>query len=299
MASRCTAVVVAYHRPDSLRELLDGLAGVPVVVVNVDGDENVAQVATGRNGVRVIGCGNSGFAAAVNGGTRLVESDLVAFMNDDIVCTAEDVAALARTVGDGADVVVPQVLASDGSVEPTVLPLPSVKALLLEWALLPDLPPAWVRGAAPVEKWRVPFERETVAAASAMFVVTTTALLRSHPLPEAYFLYWEEVEWFWRLRRAGAVVAYEPAVVIRHRGGRGDVRPEKSALLARNAVRCIRRTRGRAHAALAWPVVIGWQARLLAVEAIRAMWVRHRGDLLSARLAGLRAATSAWREIFA
>ena len=48
-------------------------------------------------------------------------------------------------------------------------------------------------------------------------------------------------------------VELHPDAVCVHDGGRDDVRPDKSRLLARNAVRCIRRTQGRRSAALAVP----------------------------------------------
>ena len=33
-------------------------------------------------------------------------------------------------------------------------------------------------------------------------------------LEEEYFLYWEESEWFWRLRERGAVVEYRPEIIL-------------------------------------------------------------------------------------
>ena len=84
-----------------------------------------------------------------------------------------------------------------------------------------------------------------------------------------------------------------------HDGGRDDVRPQKSALLARNAVRCVRRTQGRARAVAAWLVVVAWNARLVVVDGIRA-GLRPAGPRrrrLDARLAGLAAAAGSWREV--
>ncbi|MBV9932661.1 MAG: hypothetical protein JO367_00030 [Actinobacteria bacterium] len=54
----------------------------------------------------------------------------------------------------------------------------------------------------------------------------------------------------------------------------------------------MRRTQGRWRAALAWPVVVAWQLRLVATALVRA-----RRSLITARLAGLWAGLGAWREL--
>jgi GT2 family glycosyltransferase len=118
-------------------------------------------------------------------------------------------------------------------------------------------------------------------------------------LPETYFLYWEESEWFWWLHRAGLRVEYRPELAVRHAGGRTDIRPEKCRLLARNAVRCVRRTQGPGAAARAFPVVVAWTLRLLVVDAVRHL--RRRDErtrqVLASRWAGVVAAGHAWREV--
>jgi N-acetylglucosaminyl-diphospho-decaprenol L-rhamnosyltransferase len=198
-----------------------------------------------------------------------------------------------------ADVVLPGIVDCDGRLEPTVAALPSPKSLFLEWFLLPDRPPAALRGwDLGVQKWRLPTGPEAVDAASAAVVATSAALLRSHPLPEDYFLYWEESEWFWRLKAAGVRVLLDPTILVVHNGGRDDVRPDKSRLLARNAVRCVRRTQGRGAALAAWPVVILWNLRLAAVDGLRRMTGSPgAARRLRARTAGLRAAALAWHEL--
>jgi GT2 family glycosyltransferase len=149
-----------------------------------------------------------------------------------------------------------------------------------------------------VRKWRRPPEAAPVEAGTAAVVAVRTALAREVPLPEAYGLYWEELEWFWRLRERGARVLYLPAAAVAHAGGRADVRPESARLLSRNAVRCVRRTQGAAAAWRAYPVVLLWQARLLLQDAVRAAaGSRAARRRLPARRAGAAAALAAWREL--
>jgi GT2 family glycosyltransferase len=236
--------------------------------------------------------GNPGYAAAVNAGAVEAAGEVTVFMNDDLGLDADAVLRLGALVSEGnADVAVPRLVLPDGQTERTIFALPTPGALALEWMALPDVPVPGLRRVLHPEKWRSPDARQTIRAAAATVVACDTELLRKVPLPEAYFLYWEEAEWFWDLAALDKRVLFVPDVVAAHAGGRGDVRPEKSRLLARNAVRCVRRTQGRAAAALAWMVVVLWNARLVAVD------VARRSPVVRARLAGLAAAVRAIAEV--
>ena len=298
-ARSVTCVIVAFHRPDPLARLLDGLerADVEVVVVNVDADEAVRQVLAQRRFATGLEMKNRGYAAAVNRGVEKATTGAVVFMNDDISVEGEVVAELGRRARAQHGAVVPMVRDPSGRVEPTLHPFASWRSLLLEWALLPDAPPSWARRLPVVRKWRRPTETTPIDAAAAPVVGVPTRILRSIPMPEDYFMYWEDNEWFWRLRRAGVGAVYAPELLVTHHGGRDDVRAEKSALLARNAVRCVRRIDGRSGAALAIPVVVLWSLRLLVADLVRAPLVRPIRRRLPGRVAGLRAALGSWREL--
>lgn len=290
-----TAAVIAYRRPRALARLLDALDGTSaeVLVVNVGDDRDVEAVArAARMPVRVLPVGNRGFGAAVNAAATAARGEILVFTNDDAVVSDEVVSALADAVlCDRADVALPGVVDRNGRRQGVVQALPTPGRLLVEWALLPDRPVPGLARALAVEKWRCPEGPEPVTAGSAVTVAVRTEVLRTTPMPEHYFLYWEELEWFWWLRERGCRVALFPDVTVVHDGGRSDVRPEKSRLLARNAVRCVRRTQGRRAALLAYGAVILWNARLVAGDALRCR------RTLRARLAGLRAAVSSWREV--
>ena len=99
------------------------------------------------------------------------------------------------------------------------------------------------------------------------------------------------------LRERGARVEYRPEATCRHDGGRSDVRPEKSRLLARNAVRCVRRTQGRGAGVAAYVIVVLWNARLAIADGARAGLGRVPRTQAHARRAGFRAAIGSWREL--
>lgn len=297
-----SCVVVAFHRPVALGRLLDALVHdlVEVVVVNVERDPEMSAVVTaGGPGVRELGLvGNPGFGAGVNRGAAVASGPVVVFMNDDLVVSAETVLALATVVMEGgADVAVPRLVTKDGKSERTIMALPSLGSLAWEWMLLPDQPVPVLRRFLPVQKWRLPQEAEPVGAASAAVVAVSATLLRSVPLPEEYFLYWEENEWFWSLRQRGARVQYRPELIARHDGGRADVRPDKSKLMARNSVRCMRATQGELVSWVSIGVVVVWNLRLVLTDLGRALMAprSEAAGRLPARLAGLIAAFGAGR----
>jgi N-acetylglucosaminyl-diphospho-decaprenol L-rhamnosyltransferase len=293
-----SAVVVAFHRPHLVRQLIAGLevdAKLEVIVVNVDDDPDVREVAH-QTGVRVVALrGNPGYAAGVNAGAAIATGEIVVFMNDDVLVDRASFDALVAAVNRGDySVAVPEIRDSAGTREPSILPLASVRSLIMEWLLLPDTPIAWLQSRVSVQKWRQPTCDEPIDAAQAAVVAVRRPLLTAIPLPEDFRMYWEEVAWFGELNKRGYKVLYEPAAVVTHFGGRDDVRADKSRYLARNAVRCVRRSKGRWSAMIAWPVVLLWQLRLLVTAYCRAS---TKPEVRDARWAGVRAAISGWREV--
>src|SRR5437762_3276306 len=80
-------VIVAFHRPERLADLLAQLAtpGGAGVVVNVEADPEIAVVCRRAGVVHVPVSANIGYAAALNHGVRSTTADVIAFMNDDLV----------------------------------------------------------------------------------------------------------------------------------------------------------------------------------------------------------------------
>ena len=303
-----SCVVVAYHRPIPLAALVASLtpSGVEVIVVNVESDQDVAAIARHHGATEIELEGNPGFAAGVNAGVAAATRPVVVFMNDDLEVEPLAVERLAALIHSGrCDVVAPAIRTAAGAWEPSVLAIPTPGRLLLEWAMLPDRPPAWLgtgRLAATarrsVHKWTQPIWLERVPAVTAAMIACRRDLIRRLPMPEAYFLYWEELEWFSLLAAEATTVWLEPGSTVTHLGGRHDLRPEKARLLARNAVRCVRRTRGRRSGAAAWVIVLLWQSRLVSVAAVRAAFGLKGGRReLSVRSAGLAAAFAAVLEL--
>ena len=59
--------------------------------------------------------------------------------------------------------------------------------------------------------------RQTAYAHGAAMLVRREVIDRAGPMPEEFFLYYEELDWCERIRRAGFEIWYEPAVTIFHK----------------------------------------------------------------------------------
>jgi GT2 family glycosyltransferase len=269
-----TCVIVTYHRAAMARRLVARLQHprLTVVVVNIEDDAEIRRLS---GAIVVSTAQNVGYARGINLGVAHSTAGVIVFMNDDVETTADQVLELADHVIHGlADVAVPLVEDAHGRLE------------------LGNRPPLKLASRMLLRGDPVPTGAITVDAAWAVMVAVRADVVRAIPLPDSYFLYWEEFDWFFQLRRDRKVVQVVPWVRIRHLVGTLAARPEKSRLLARNAVRCVRRTRGRWPALRAWPVVIAWQLGRCVRSAVRA----HPSEL-RAHLAGVQAAVGSWREI--
>jgi GT2 family glycosyltransferase len=295
-----SCVIPCYHRAEILRQAVRKLDDprIEIVIVNSERDPKVAEVA---EPYIHLPRENSGFASAVNLAMKHVSTDYVVFMNDDVLIEVDDVMALRDAVASGAtDVAVPAILDPNGNPEISIRALPTTRALIREWLLLPERPIRGLHGRLTVQKWRRPQAPEPIEAAGTPVIATRSELLRALPMTEEYFLYWEEIEWFWRVRKLGKKALFLPQVHAVHLGGgQQELSPMRSRLMTANAVRSVRRMQGRSAARRAFVIVLLYNLRLVAMALLRrALRGREAGRVeLEARLAGLRATGASWKEV--
>src|ERR1700737_5178906 len=81
---------------------------------------------------------------------------------------------------------------------------------------------------------------------------------------EHFFLYWEDADFCFRLKRAGWAVAYNPCVAVTHLTGRSSATAERRSLVAfhRSAYRYFRKNCSWLAQAAAPLVFVGLCARL-------------------------------------
>ncbi len=218
------AVVVNYNAgPVLVASVASILAQDPppelVVVDNASTDDSVETLRQAHPGVRVVRSGgNLGYARAANLGIAATDAPVVAVLNPDTVLGPG--AGQALTARFGADAALgavgPRLHNPDGSVYPSARRIPSLVdavghgLLFFVWPDNPFTGRYRETGADPARP------RDVDWVSGAAIWLRRAALDDIGGWDERYFMYVEDVDLCWRLRRAGWRVAYEPVGTVEH-----------------------------------------------------------------------------------
>ncbi len=250
-----TVAIVTYNSGrvvgDCLASLAAGFGAVEhevVVADNASTDDTLAVVADVAPRARVVAIGaNRGYAAGVNAAvSAAAATDAILVLNPDIRLRPDCVLPLLDALTQpGTGIVVPKLVAEDGSLqcslrrEPTVLR--TAGALLLG---------VWRAGRVPRLGLMVTspdlYDRPGTYdwASGAAMLVSTACLTATGPWDETFFLYSEETDFALRARDREYAVRYEPASVMVHIGGEMSTDPWLWSLATVNQVRLYRRRHG-------------------------------------------------------
>jgi N-acetylglucosaminyl-diphospho-decaprenol L-rhamnosyltransferase len=245
---RCTVVVVNFNGGDYVLECLESLEsqtapGVEletVVVDNASTDGSDAEIATRYPSAKLIRSGeNLGFAGGVNLALDKTEGDLVVLINNDAVAEPGFIAAITAPFTDAAPrlaAVTARILLAGRFVLAPHDDNAYVAADGERWARLPADAPADSgvelvnstgnlvsrSGNGRDRSWLAAAESD--ASASEVFgfcgggtAIRRVALEAVGTLDERLFMYYEDTDLSWRMRRAGWEIQYAADAVVRHR----------------------------------------------------------------------------------
>lgn len=220
------AVVVNYNAAGALNDcvisLQDAGVGEIVVVDNGSTDGSVAAMRSAGLDPKVVeSVRNLGYGAAANLGVKTTAEPFVLICNPDLVVRPGAVRALLERIeqDDSLAIVGPMILDADGQVYPSGREFPGLPEAIghafvgLIWGGNP-----WTRryrhlGA---DQHR---SRPADWVSGSCFLVRRLAFDSVAGFDEAYFMYVEDVDLCWRLRRAGWQIWYEPAGEVVHEQG--------------------------------------------------------------------------------
>jgi N-acetylglucosaminyl-diphospho-decaprenol L-rhamnosyltransferase len=218
------AVVVNYNAGEALRACVASvLAEEPgpelVVVDNASTDGSVEALLRAFPAVRVVRSGgNLGYARAANLGSAATAAPVVAVLNPDtVLAPGVGLAVVARFAAEpDLGAAGPRLNNQDGTVYPSARQIPSILdavghgLLFFVWRDNPFTRRYRETGADPAR----PRDVDWVSGAAVW--LRRAALDDVGGWDERYFMYVEDVDLCWRLRRAGWRVAYEPAGTVEH-----------------------------------------------------------------------------------
>jgi hypothetical protein len=232
---------------ESLYQTISGTSFDIWVVDNASTDDSVQMVQAKFPEVQLIlNRDNVGFARANNQAMAASQGRTILLFNSDAVATPGAVASLLETIKahPQAGIVGGHLLNPDGSFQASYSPFPNLwqeflilsgLGRLLYGRWYPSRGPQEVRGPQPVDYVE-----------GACLLVRREAFEQVGGLDEGYFMYAEEVDWCYSMRRAGWQVWYQPAARIIHYGGGSsrNRRTQREADLYRSRVRFFRKHYG-------------------------------------------------------
>lgn len=187
---------------------------------------------------------NLGFAKAVNQGLQKASGRYVLLLNPDTRVKNGAIQQLASFMEGCSDAGIAgaQLLNSDGSKQNSIANFPSLATELLNKSLLRWLFPKRFPGKE--RNYSKPVEVDSVIGACMM--VRRRALDRVGILDEDYFLFLEETDWCYRMKKAGWKVHHVPAAEIYHFQGKSAEIEKKKARVEyfRSRYRFFKKNRG-------------------------------------------------------
>ncbi len=230
-----SVVIVNWNTKDYLLDCLEslfytgeGFSKEVIVVDNGSQDGSVDELKKSVPSVHLIeNKSNLGFAKAVNQGLRKASGKYFLLLNPDTRLKDGSIEELFSFMEEHREVAVtgPQLLSGDGSKQNSIANFPSLATELLNKSLLRWLFPKRYPGKE--KDYSNPKEVDSVIGACLM--VRREAIEKVGLLDEDYFLFLEETDWCYRVRKAGWKVNHVPQARVIHYQGKSAEREKARA----------------------------------------------------------------------
>ncbi|HZG54675.1 MAG TPA: glycosyltransferase family 2 protein [Pyrinomonadaceae bacterium] len=226
-APRVSVVIVNWNTREltaqCIATLKASLADLPAEIILVDNDSSdgsAEYIAERHPDVCLVRSGaNLGFARGNNLGFKYARGRYLVLLNSDTIVLEGAVQRLVEYLDAHADVaaVGGQHLNGEGEFVPTGLRFPTLWSDLSVAAGLNKFGPVVLKKNQRLARLWYVVETGDVDWLSNSFVAVRREVLdQVGPLPEEFFLYGEDIEWYWRMREAGLRVCYVHGAPIVH-----------------------------------------------------------------------------------
>lgn len=228
-------VIVVYRTPEHLQRALDALAAAApalrwecLVIDNDPRHGDCRGVASGRPGVRYVpNERNVGFGRACNQGMRMARGRYLFLHNPDLEVRPGSLEALVELADREPDagLIAPRLHYADGRLQESCRTFYTVRIFLLRRTLLGRLFP----GSSAIRRhlmldWDHESTREIDWAIGAALLVRREAVDDVGMMDERFFMYFEDVDWCYRMHQRGWRVFYHPVSRMVHHWRRESAR---------------------------------------------------------------------------
>jgi hypothetical protein len=228
-------IIVNWNTKEYLLQCVDSIlqnkGSIPMEIIVIDNgsrDRSGEEVKRQFPGLHLIENGrNLGFAKAVNQGLRVSSGKYSLLLNPDTQLREEGIEKLVSFMESHAEAGIAgaQLLNGDGSKQNSIANFPTLTTELLNKSLLRLLFPKKFPGKE--KDYPEPIEVDSVIGACMM--VRRDAVEQVGLLDEDYFLFLEETDWCYRMKRAGWKVYHIPQAEIYHFQGKSAEKDKKRA----------------------------------------------------------------------
>lgn len=227
---RLSVIIVSWNTQSLLRRCLetlkDELSGIEhevYVVDNASADGSAPMVAKEHAWVHLLANReNRGFAAANNQALALATGQYLLLLNPDTEVLPGSLHTLVQFLDEHSDagVVAPQLLNSDGSIQRSCRQFPTFAGMLYELLGLSRLFPgrAQFRQYKMLD-WNHDDERQVDQPEGACLLTRRAVIDEVGALDEGFFMLFEEVDWCYRVKKAGWQIWFTPSAQIVHHYG--------------------------------------------------------------------------------
>jgi len=238
-AVRLAVVIVSYNTRKLIRRCIESLHAFPPrgafevwVVDNASRDDSVAMLAAEFPSVHVqANADNLGYAAAVNQALEATTSEYLLVLNPDIVVRegALDLLLDFMDAHQDGGIAAAKLLNTDGSLQHSCRSFYTPRTLLLRRTPLGRLFPN-----SPVIRHHLLLDYDHATPRAVDWVIGACMLVRRNAadtvggMDERFFLYFEDVDWCYRMSRQGWKVYYVPQSEMVHEHRRASARPKLS-----------------------------------------------------------------------
>lgn len=235
LAPRVSIVVVHFRTPAVLAKCLESIEAaridVPWEVIVVDNaplDDAAERATSGRPGVRYVkNEKNIGFGRAVNQGIGLGRGDYFLVLNPDVEVghgSVEELIAEAER-DPAAGMVAPKLVYPDGTLQDSCRTFYTLPVFLLRRTFLGRIfPDHRILRDHLMLDYDHAHTRTVDWCLGASLLVRRRAVEDVGPMDERFFLYFEDVDWCYRMHARGWKVVYHPAATMVHRYARASAK---------------------------------------------------------------------------
>ena len=251
-----SVITVNFNQTEVTCALLDSIRrqdykAVEVIVVDNGSAENPAALFTLRypEAAFIRSETNLGFAGGNNLGFQKANGEYLFFINNDAELTGGCLARLVALFSEIPDlgIVSPLICFHPSTVRRPPSTVPRPPSTIIQYAGMTPVHPLTGRnrtiGEGEKNAGQFSAPRPTAYAHGAAMLVSRAVLERAGPMSEDFFLYYEELDWCERIRRAGYSVWLEPRACVFHKESLtvGKLGPLKTYYLCRNRILFMRR----------------------------------------------------------